>query len=197
MSSKKRKQNRKIRRERGHWMGRPSEPHEPQPLAPGHYLSIDPRLIGTEIECPDCGARAAGGQLALDHAVSCPIGKGYADAAADDRAWFASHPEASERVRPPTMPELQAVMLVTGRALPDMPLGVRYEPAGEVTVTKINEDIRERNFSAAMLMAYPVLPEPKHGDIGYHRDEFNEDGQLWFREHVAPGEPHDDQLWSW
>lgn len=177
--------NKKVRRERGHWRD------ERQLIGSGHLLPIHPGL--THIECPDCGARAAGGQLALDHAVSCPIGKGYADAAADDRAWFASHPEASERVRPPTMPELQAVMLVTGRALPDMPLGVRYEPAGEVTVTKINEDIRERNFSAAMLLAAPALSTAD----GYHPDEFDASGQMWFREHLAPGAPHDDELWQW
>lgn len=197
MSSKKRKQNRKIRRERGHWMG--NTPAESQPLAPGHYLSIDPRLIDTEIVCPDCAVQASGGQP-LDHASSCPIGKGYRDASDDDRAWFASHPEATERRRLPYMAEMQAVMLVTGRELPDMPLGVRYEPAGEVVVTKVNEHLRERNFSAAMLLAYPVLPEPKQGDIGYHDDEFDQDGRMWFREHAAPGEPrgdaHDD-VWNW
>lgn len=160
----------------------------PRQLAPGHYLPVDPRL--TDIECPDCGAnwtapepqRKPGAGGALDHAPTCPIGKGYADAADDDREWFAANPDETERVRPPTMAELQAVMLSTGQALPDMPNGCAYEPGGLVTVTKISDVLRQRDFRNAILLAAPALSPAD----GLHPDEFDETGQLWFREHLGP-----------
>ena len=77
-------------------------------------------------------------------------------------------------------------MLATGQALPDMPHGVRYAPGGEVVVTKLSEQLRARNFSRAVLLAEPIMPMPTLGDSGYHPDEFDEDGQLWFREHIGP-----------
>lgn len=163
-----------------------SAPHDE--LKPGHYLPPHPAL--TEITCPDCGAtwnaptkhRRPGVSGQLDHADTCPIGKGYADAADDDREWFAANPEATERVRPPTMPELQAVMLTTGQALPDMPNGGRLEPGGEVVVTKLGNQLRQRDFSGTILLVAPVLSTAD----GLHPDEFDETGQLWFREHLGP-----------
>ena len=179
-----RNRNKRVRRERGHWL-------DAVALQPGSYLPADPRL--TDITCPDCGAswsapqrqRRAGLGGSLDHALTCPIGKGYADAAEDDRLWFAAHPDATERVRPPSMAELQAVMLSTGQALPDMPNGGQLEPAGQVVVRKLTEVLRVRDFSAAVLLVAPVL---SYAD-GLHPDEFDETGQLWFREHVGPIDP--------
>lgn len=194
----KKRNSKKIRRERGHWMG--NKPAEPQPLAPGHYLPVHPGV--DRIVCPDCGVvwespehqRQVGNGGGFAHADTCPIGKGYADAGDDDRDWFASHPEASERVRTPTMAELQAFMLVTGQSLPDMPNGGALEPGGFVTVTKVNDELRQRDFRNVMLLAAPALSTAD----GYHADEFDETGQLWFREHVAPGETSsDDEMWSW
>lgn len=200
--SKNHKGNKRFRsqgHQRGHWMG------TPKPLAPGHYLPIDPRL--TNIVCPDCGAewvapdrqRRPGPGGALDHAPTCPIGKGYADAGDDDRAWFIANPNETERVRVPTMAEVQAIMLSTGQALPDMPNGGELVPGGEVRVTKRSEHLRERDFSGALLLAAPVLSVAD----GYHPDEFDQTGQLIFREHFGPsrlpGEvsADDDGMWSW
>lgn len=185
--SKNRKRNKKFRsrNEHAHWMG------TPKPLEPGHYLPIDPRL--TDIMCPDCGAqweapskqRKPGPGGALEHAPTCPIGKGYADAGDDDRAWFIAHPNATERVRPPTMAEVQAVMLSTGQALPDMPNGGQLAPGGHVIVTKISNELRRRDFSHTMLLVAPALSPAD----GYHPDEFDETGKLWFREHIGPIDP--------
>lgn len=193
MSKKKIRTNRtrkRIRRERGHWLDT-----GPRPLEPGHYLPLDPRL--TAITCPDCGAswtapehqRSAGSGGALDHAPTCPIGKGYADAAEDDRLWFEAHPGETERERPPTMAEIQAVMLSTGQALPDMPNGCRYEPGGQVVVTKLSEHLRARDFTGTILFAAPVLSATD----GYHPDEFDASGQFWFREHLTP---RDEGQWQ-
>ncbi len=189
--SKKRKHSRRKqnpRQKRGYWLS--DDP--PQPLASGHYLPVDPRL--TEITCPDCGAhweapsrqRQPGKGGALNHAPTCPIGMGYADAGHEDRAWFEAHPGETERLRLPTMAEIQAILLATGQALPDMPMGVSYEPSGEVKVCKVSGDLRLRDFSGVVLLAAPVLEPPADGDAGYDDDEFDESNQRWFREHGRP-----------
>lgn len=179
----------RLRRERGHWRD------DRLLVGQSHFLPIHPGL--TNITCPDCGAhweasehqRRAGKGGALEHAPTCPIAKGYADASDDDRAWFIAHPEATERVRPPTMPEVQAVMLATGQGLPDMPNGGRYEPGGQVVVTKVTGELRRRNFSDAVLFAQPVLSPPADSaDEGYDADEYDADGQHIFREHFGRDE---------
>lgn len=187
-NGKRNNKQKRARRERADWR------EVKRPLAPGHYLPIDPRL--TDIECPDCAARwsapdrqrNAGPGGALEHAPTCPIGKGYAQASDDDRAWFDANPGTTERVRPPTLAELQAVALATGQALPDMPNGGRLEPGGVVVVTKVSEHLRQRDFSAAVLLVQPALSPAD----GYHPDEFDETGQLWFREHIGPSRLADE-----
>ena len=176
--------NKRVRRERGSW-------RDALGLQPGHYLPLHPAL--TDIECPDCGASWSAPQRqrradagVLDHAATCPIGKGYADAAEDDRLWFAAHPRATQRVRPPSMAELQAVMLSTGQALPDMPHGGRYEPGGEVVVTKLSARLRQRDFTGAVMWAQPVLSPPNEVEGAYDADEYDEYGVRWFREHLSP-----------
>lgn len=176
------------KRVRGNWRG------DRQPLASGHYLPVDPRL--TSITCPDCGAhweapdrqRKPGLGGALDHAPTCPIGKGYASAGDEDRAWFIANPMASERVRAPSMAEVQAIMLATGQALPDMPMGVSYQPGGEVTVRKMGNDLRTRDFSRAVLFAQPVLSPPNEADAGYDADEYDQTGTRIFREYIGPAD---------
>lgn len=183
----KRNSPKRGKRVRGHWLA-DTTPR----LAPGHYLPLHPGL--TEVTCPDCGAhweapnrqRRPGPGGAIDHAPTCPIGKGYAEASDDDRAWFDSNPDESERVRPPTMAELQAVMLATGQELPDMPHGVRYEPAGEVVVRKLSDGLRARDFSGAILLAQPVLSPSIEAEANYDADEYDEHGVRWFREHLSP-----------
>ena len=146
------KRRKTVRRERGHWL----DANTPPRLQPGYYLPIHPGL--TDIECPDCGAtwsapgcqRKPGPGGALAHALTCPSGKGYANASDSDREWFADNPEATERVRLPTMAEVQAVMLATGQALPDMPHGGRLEPGGYVVVRRVSDDLRIRDFTAAV-----------------------------------------------
>lgn len=91
------------------------------------------------------------------------------------------------------MAELQAFMLVTGQSLPDMPNGGALEPGGFVTVTKVSDQLRQRDFRYVMLLAAPALSTAD----GYHSDEFDETGQLWFREHLAPGETSNDDVWNW
>lgn len=195
-----RNRNKRVRRERGHWLdaAQATEPTERTFLGTSHAMPVHPGL--TAIECPDCGAtwsapaparrrrgreRAASAGGALDHAPTCPIGKGYAEASDDDRAWFIAHPNATERVRPPTMAEVQAVMLSTGQALPDMPNGGQLAPGGHVIVTKISNELRRRDFSHTMLLVAPALSPAD----GYHPDEFDETGKLWFREHIGPSDP--------
>lgn len=184
------KRGKVVRRERGHWQ----DASVPPRLKPGHYLPIDPRL--TDIECPDCGAhweapnpqRKTGPGGSLNHAPTCPIAKGYAEASTGDRMWFDAHPDQTERVRLPTMPEVQAVMFATGQALPDMPNGGQLAPGGEVIVTKISEHLRQRDFRNAMLLIQPALSTAD----GLHPDEFDESGQLWFREHIGPSNLPDE-----
>lgn len=192
--TKRNSKGKKVRRERGSWLD------DRQPISSGHYLAVHPAL--SRIECPDCGVvwtapesqRRAGDGGTFAHAQTCPIGIGYQEASDDDRRWFAENPEAMERVRLPTMAELQAVMLVTGQAVPDMPNGGALEPGGFVTVTKLSDELRRRDFRNAMLLAAPMLSTAD----GYHPDEFDETGQLWFREHLAPGETNnDDEMWQW
>lgn len=199
--TKKRKTTKKVRRERGHWR----DTNESRPLAPGHYLPVDPRL--TTIVCPDCGAnweapenqRRPGAGGALNHAESCPIARGYRETGDNDREWFDSNPEATQRIRPPTMAELQSIMLATGQALPDAPNGAVYEPGGQVIVTQVAPGLRERNFKDAVLLMAPALSPAD----GYHPDEFDVSGQMIFREHIGPsrlpGESklNDDEMWQW
>lgn len=192
MSKKKIRTNRthkRIGRKRGHWQD--SAP-EAAPLESGAYPPIDPRL--TTIVCPDCGVswtapdrqRRAGVGGSMEHAPTCPIGRGYAEAATDDRLWFEAHVGETERVRPPTMAEIQAVMLSTGQSLPDMPHGGRYEPGGQVIVTKHSEALRSRDFRGVILFAQPVLPPIAGEQDGrpYDADEYDSDGVRWFREHL-------------
>jgi hypothetical protein len=84
------------------------------------------------------------------------------------------------------MAELQAVMLATGQELPDMPHGVRYEPAGEVVVRKLSDGLRARDFSGAILLAQPVLSPSIEAEANYDADEYDEYGVRWFREHLSP-----------
>ena len=201
MSKKRNSNSKKVRRERGHWR----DADQPQPLAPGHYLPVHPGL--TNIVCPDCGAnweaptnqRRPGAGGAINHAESCPIARGYREAGDDDRAWFEANTEATQRIRPPTMAELQSIMLSTGQALPDQPNGCAYEPGGVVVVTKMSDVLRQRDFSGAILLAAPALSPAD----GYHPDEFDASGQMIFREHIGPSRLPDESsiddegLWSW
>lgn len=182
--SNKRNNNKRARRERGNWrLNR-------KPIRSAYYLPIHPGL--TEVTCPDCGAhweapdrqRKPGNGGSLQHADTCPIARGYADAADDDRAWFAMNPNATERVRPPTMAEIQALMLATGQALPDSPGGCQYEPSGEVIVRKASEQMRSRDFSRTVLIAQPILPPPSDADAGFDDDEYDANGVRIFREHI-------------
>lgn len=197
----KKRNGKKVRRERGHWR----DDTRVVPLPTGHHMGIHPAL--TSITCPDCAAhweapehqRRPGAGGGLEHAPTCPIGKGYAEAGDDDRQWFADHPGETQRVRLPTMAELQSMMLVTGQGLPDAPNGAVYEPGGEVIVTEVAPGLRRRDFKNAVLLAAPALSTAD----GYHPDEFDETGQMWFREHIGPSRlpneagVNDDEMWQW
>ncbi|MGP4058927.1 hypothetical protein ACTWP6_29640 [Mycobacterium sp. 4D054] len=96
------------------------------------------------------------------------------------------------------MAELQSIMLATGQALPDMPNGGQLEPGGQVIVTQVAPGLRERNFKDAVLLMAPALSAAD----GYHPDEFDETGQMWFREHLGPSRlpdesRNDDEMWQW
>lgn len=152
MSSKRNR--RRVRRVRGHWLGEFGDEDAPRGKRIGsdHYLLAPP--TAPKVQCPDCGASwSAGRGGSLDHADGCPIASGYAAAADDDAAWFDAHPEATVRRRPPTWPEVQTVLLMSGRTLPDMPNGVSYAPGGEVVVTQLAPGARRRDFRGAMMLA--------------------------------------------
>lgn len=63
--------------------------------------------------CPDCAARADGTGH-LEHAYACPVSRSVDAALADDRAWFAEHPELDRRVRELTWGELQVARIFPG-----------------------------------------------------------------------------------
>ena len=88
--------------------------------------------------CPDCGATFIDNNL--EHAPTCPISIAM-DAAMDaDRAWFASHPNATAYYRELNVADMDDMR----RAMPELPIGGRWE--GRVQVVQLEPGIRVRRF---------------------------------------------------
>ncbi len=84
--------------------------------------------------CSDCNAVADGTNLRHDD--TCPLGRDTDTAMADDARWFAAHPGATERRRPPTWSEVDM--------LKRAPEGTTWH--GDVVVSQIVPGIRVRRF---------------------------------------------------
>lgn len=128
--------------------------------------------------CPDCGAATSESVVdfgeftkpttGIDHAETCPIGRGITEICADDRVWFEEHPGETERHREPHWAE-GAELKLTGNA-PD----IAGEWAGEVVVKQLAPGVRTRSFDQMFLMvdpaaakeagvktgSYPITPPP-------------------------------------
>ena len=91
------------------------------------------------VVCPDCN-RAFGEDGHLVHDKTCPLGLGYDEIQADDRAWFEQHPGATTRRRPVHWAEAADLRMMG--MFP--PFG---DVVGEVVVTELAPGVRTKSFA--------------------------------------------------
>jgi hypothetical protein len=103
--------------------------------------------------CPDCAAVSDDADKHVEHAETCPIGRGIEEVCANDRLYFELNAGKTERKRPPHWAEVADLKMMD--FWPDIP----GEVCGDVVVRLLGPGLRARRFDGLFLI--PEGPPPK------------------------------------